>query len=274
MHGTSSEKDSNQIEIEGFNATEGRATVSADLIYALDWATEQERRKSSQSPTETSPTEQGRIVVLKVPEGYKVNYATHTNVEINDAEKEITGYPKKFASGRRQLGIYKIHPDVEKKLNIAKDNILLSIVPSKELRSILESLRESIKKLKTINIEDVVEKVCYVIRDEKGNYINTTEDVRGIISSLVNSTIETEIMNQVRNLALDVQRVKGYKIYNRPERIPVEKEVTKEKMQEKLNTVNNLINTPDFTTGLPSVDKYLKVQLNKLLQDLESGNLK
>ena len=49
-HGTSSEKDAEKIKNEGFEAQEGRATVSGDLIYAFEWATKQERRKGSKSP--------------------------------------------------------------------------------------------------------------------------------------------------------------------------------------------------------------------------------
>ncbi|HNW96443.1 MAG TPA: hypothetical protein PLQ44_00075 [Candidatus Paceibacterota bacterium] len=105
-HGTTSEKDAEKIKNEGFEAQEGRATVSGDLIYAFEWATKQERRKGSKSESEIDEKEKGRMVIMKVPEDKSVDYATHTDIEVDEASKEITGYSSKYESGRKQLAIY------------------------------------------------------------------------------------------------------------------------------------------------------------------------
>lgn len=105
-HGTSSEKDAEKIKNEGFEAQEGRATVSGDLIYAFEWATKQERRKGSKSESAIGEEEKGRMVIMKVPEDKSVDYATHTGIEVDEEAKEISGYSSKYVSGRKQLAIY------------------------------------------------------------------------------------------------------------------------------------------------------------------------
>lgn len=117
-HGTSSEKDAEKIKNEGFEAQEGRATVSGDLIYAFEWATKQERRKGSKSESEIGEEEKGRMVIMKVPEDKSVDYATHTNIEVDETSKEIAGYSSKYESGRKQLAIYNEGDVVEKREKI------------------------------------------------------------------------------------------------------------------------------------------------------------
>ncbi|MDP7466399.1 MAG: hypothetical protein QGH85_02135 [Candidatus Pacebacteria bacterium] len=73
-HSMSSEKDAEKIKNEGFEAQEGRATVSGDLIYAFEWATTQERRKGSKSESEIGEEEKGRMIILKVPAVHLIQY--------------------------------------------------------------------------------------------------------------------------------------------------------------------------------------------------------
>ena len=119
-HGTSSEADAEKIQQEGFEAQEGRATVSGDLIYAFEWATKQEKRNGSKSETEIEEGEKGRMVIMKVPEDKSVDYATHTGIEVDDEVKEVSGYTSKYVSGRKQLAIYDEGDVVEKREKIEK----------------------------------------------------------------------------------------------------------------------------------------------------------
>jgi hypothetical protein len=88
-HGTTSADDARKIESEGFLAEEGRATVSADLIYAFGWATEQERRRGSKSESEIEDGETGRIIIMKTPAERSIDVATHTDIAGDDEKKEI-----------------------------------------------------------------------------------------------------------------------------------------------------------------------------------------
>ena len=57
---------------------------------------------------------------MKVPEDKSVNYATHTNIEIDESSKEITGYSSKYESGRKQLAIYDEGDVVEKESSLSQ----------------------------------------------------------------------------------------------------------------------------------------------------------
>lgn len=124
-HGTSSEKDAQNIWESGFEVQEGRATVSTDLIYAFEWATTQEKRKGSKSTTKINGEEAGRIIIMDVPSDTKIDYATHTEINVNEDLKEVSGYPSKYVSGRRQLAIYNERDIAKRKkqIEIAKSEL-------------------------------------------------------------------------------------------------------------------------------------------------------
>jgi len=343
IHGTSSEKDAKNIQKEGFKAKEGRATVSCSLIYAFEWANKKEKRKGSESKTETQENEIGRIIIMKLPENKKADYATHTNIEIDESSKEIKGYSSKYQSGRRQFAIYNeknivekrkkiekakkeleeienafktflqennINPnqikskedlinaiksfDIEQKIKIleqiekfekdikekrkeaepetfiSKENILMSIVPTKELQEKLNELSERIKSLETIDLEKFTEQISQIIKNNKENFIESGLDVKEIIKDLLISTIETEVVRIIRSLSLNVKRAKGYKIYNRGEKETKEKSVDKEQLKQKLEKIRSIIESNNFNIGIESVNKYIKININKLLKELNS----
>ena len=106
VHGTASEKDAKNIEKEGFCAEEGRATVSTNLAYAYEWATDVTRRRGSKSESIPNQEEMGRILVMKAPNEMSVDYSSHSDVVTNNEEKEISGYVDKYISGKKQLALY------------------------------------------------------------------------------------------------------------------------------------------------------------------------
>ncbi len=152
-HGTSSEKDAKKINEEGFEAKEGRATVSCDLIYAFEWSTNVEKREGSQSKSTIEDGETGRIVIMKVPEDQKVDYSTQTEIEINDEAKEITGYSAKYVSGRKQLGIYASETD-EKVFRENREKMTRLLTEQKEF---LENMAINPKDIRTK--EDLLERI-------------------------------------------------------------------------------------------------------------------
>ena len=155
VHGTSSEKDALGIEAEGYMYKEGRASVSGDLLYAFRWATDTGKRRGSQSTSEVRDGEIGRIIVMAVPEDKAVDYSRHTEIEVDDVKREVTGFLKKWQSGRKQLAIYPSSGDVvqSRKGRIDKEDILMSFVPTPELGQKLDEMREEINNLHKIDLE-------------------------------------------------------------------------------------------------------------------------
>jgi len=341
-HGTSSEKDAQKIKNEGFKAQEGRATVSGDLIYAFEWATKQERRRGSKSKSEIGYEEKGRMIIMKVPEDKSVDYATHTDIKVDEASKEITGYSSKYESGRKQLAIYnkgdiikkrekiekakkelkeieselfsffrenninpdevkskedlveKIKPfDIQKKIEILKkfeeldrkyrekkkfaepdisisqENILMSIVPTKELGEKLTELSQKIKNLEKVDLENFTEDLLKIIENNKENFIATGLDTREIIRNLLASTIETQVVSMVRSLYMDVKRAQGYEIYNRGKDELKKKEVDKEKLKQKLEKILSIVESKNFDIGMENLNRYIRINVKKLFEDLQ-----
>lgn len=341
-HGTSSEKDAEKIKNEGFEAQEGRATVSGDLIYAFEWATKQERRKGSKSESEIGEEEKGRLVIMKVPEDKSVDYATHTDIEVDESSKEITGYSSKYESGRKQLAIYNegdvvekrekieqakrelkeidaqfsaffkennIDPDqikskedlveaiksfdIEKKIAIlkkaeelerqrtekrklgepnvaiAQENILMSIVPTAELGEKLGELSQKIRRLEKVELENFTEELSKIIEDNKENFLASGLDVREVVGNLLTSTMETEVVNMVRSLSMDVKRAQGYEIYNRGKDEVKEKEVDKDQLKQKLEKILSIVEADNFDIGMENLNRYVRMNVKKLLEELE-----
>ncbi len=342
-HGTSSDEDAEKIKESGFEALEGRATVSCDLIYAFEWATKRGRRRGSKSGTEVGDKEKGRMIIMKVPEDKSVDYATHTNVSVDDTAKEVTGYSSKYESGRRQLAIYGEGDVLEKRekiekakqelkeidaefleffrkngidpekirskndlmlligsfaidrqiellkeaealekrmeekrkeaepdLKIAKENILMSVVPTHELGKKLEELLHKIKKLETVDLKIFTEEIAKIIEDNKENFLTVGLNLQEILGNLLSSTMETEIVNMVRSLSVDVKRVQGYKIFNRSKDEVKEKDVDREELIRKLERIQSIVHDVNFNIGIESLNRYIRINIDKLINELNS----
>lgn len=340
-HGTTSENDAEKIQNDGFEAQEGRATVSGDLIYAFEWATKKERRKGSKSESQIDEVESGRVIILKVPEDKTIDYATHTNIEINETSKQITGYSSKFESGRRQLAIYNegevaekrekieqaklelqeigfqlqaflgennidaeqikskkdlvdllVSFDLDKQISILKkveglerqkatkrieaepdisitpENILISVVPTQELGDKLNELQQKIKKLEKADLEKFTEEISAIIKTNKDNFISPDLKVEEVVSNLLSTTMEAEVINMVRSISFQIKIAQGFAIYNRGEGESKEKSVDKKKLREKLETIKLIVEAKDFDIGMENLNRYLRININKMLAEL------
>jgi hypothetical protein len=344
VHGTTSKKDAEGIEKAGFKAEEGRATVSASLIYALEWAMEDQKRGGSKSKTELANGETGRIIVMRTPYDTHIDYATHTNVHIDGEAKELSGYITKYVSGRKQLGIYSgsenetvtkrekiesvkkeilqtktelvnflaqhgiehealeswedlveavgqreveepvailkqaeylnnkiqsLRPGAETPIVFKKKDILMSLVPSVALTSALISLRTDIYALKSVDIEKWTEEITKVILLDEENSVTEEVDVKEVIQELLRTTIKTEAVNVVRSLALYVKRAQSFVMKDRSgvevlDEFPYTKEAVREMIEKSVATVTD----EKFSTGVASVDRYLRKEFSGLLQEL------
>ncbi len=340
-HGTSSGQDAEKIQEEGFEAQEGRATVSGDLIYAYKWATKQERRSASKSETKIGEEEKGRIVIMKVPEDKSVDYATHTGIEVDETSKEITGYSSKYESGRKQLAIYdggdvvktrekierakkelkeieaqlsdffranNIDPDqikskedlngaiepfeIQKKIeilrkveelekqriekrkeaeadvSISQENILMSVIPTQELGEKLSELSQKIRNLETVDLENFTGEISKIIEADKNNFLASGLNVREVVGNLLSSTMETEVVNMVRSLSMDVKRAQGYEVYNRGKDEIKGKEVDKDRLRQKLEKILAAVEADDFDIGMENLNRYIRMNVDQLLREL------
>lgn len=342
-HGTTSGKNAEEIKDKGFEAQEGRATVSGHLIFAFDWATNQERRKGSKSVAEIDSKEKGRIIIMKTPKDKVIDYATHTDIKIDENLREITGYSSKYKSGRKQLAIYNsddviikrkeieqakqeikeisgqlsavlkennLDPDgisskedliiaikpldphkkieilrkieelekqkIEKRkksepnTKIEKENILLSIVPTKELSDKFSELQGHIENLERVDLINFTEEISKLIESNKENFFAADLDVREVVGNLLETTLEAEVIKMIRSLSVDIRRVQGYEVYNRGKDELKEKEVDKEKLNQKLKKALSFVEVGGFDIRMKNLNRYIKISANKMLKELNS----
>lgn len=266
-HGTTSKIDADNIVEDGFEAEEGRATVSTDLIMAMNWASNTEKRKASRSESEVHEQERGRIIIMKVPENNVADYGVDTDIKVDDASKEVSGFVSRYENGRRYLALYN-KKGGSKDIKIPKENILMSIVPSDELYDVLSTLKKSISNLETIDIDDISAVILDIIMKDSSNILPQNFNPKEIIGSLVVSTIESEVMRLIRTLSLDVKRAKAYDITNKGS--VDRKLVSPDGMKTRMRAIQTIVGNEDFDIGSENLTRYIKINVNNLARELES----
>lgn len=331
-HGTPSEKDAEGIKKEGFEGTRGRAQVSADLIFAFEYATQ--KRNGSKSETEIDEGEVGRMIIMKVPEDKNAYYSIYADNEIDKRRYEFgrkhlsiyngidlnlkDGIIENLKEGARdniekfneyllknnidfsyeqlksrenlnkliktldidkQIDFFKKVDELEKQLgdkrklieigvNIEKENILMSIVPTPELGETLNGLKQKIKNLETIDFESFVGEISKIIENNKENFLANGLDVREIIENLVKTTLEAEVINMIRSLSTDVKRSMGKDTYVVDENELKGRITEKNLLINKLKNIKLIVEEKDFDIGMENLNKYIKINIIELLKEL------
>lgn len=255
----------------GFQAREGEATVSGDLIHSYEYA---QRGKGD-----------GRIIIMRVPDDRTINYGTHTGVTIDEEQKEIRGYVSKYVSGRRQLGIYgrpdslarqqelegiKSQKGEVPRVTIEKEQIVMSIFPSEELGEKLEEIESKIKKIENIDIKIYTNELFEMIAGDERNIVSSQEDMRKIILGLLESTVEAEVIRRIRSLSGEVHRVLGYDIHNRGELL--EKRVNAESLRHTLDEIAGKIDSPKFDIGNERLKRYIRMHIHSFINKLNESS--
>jgi hypothetical protein len=163
----------------------------------------------------------------------------------------------------------------EKEILISRENILLSIFPSKELGTVLDSLRESIKNMQTFNLENIAEGIVDIIKNDGKTQIQeglSDEDLSAILIQLLRDTVKTEVRNFIRNFEIQTKKAVGYKVMARDKQSELETtELTKEELTEKIETILGNFES-GFTTGDKSLDEGVLSSLKQQSKELSSNN--
>ena len=122
------------------------------------------------------------MVIMKVPEDKSVNYATHTNIEIDESSKKSQvilqsmnlvennlRFMTKVMLSKRKLAW-------SQNVAISQENILMSVVPTAELGKKLSELSK-IRNLEAVDLENFTEEISKIIEDNKENFLASGLDV-------------------------------------------------------------------------------------------------
>lgn len=270
LHGTSSLIDAERIQENGLSVREGRATVSTDLEHALKWAMGANRHYS-ESQTERDDDEIGRIIVVGKPDDYKIDYGLYTDATIKD--KEVTGSPIKYASGRKQLALYRpdskkedlrsITKDERERLTLAPECIEAVIKPSEEMQDLISGLSIKVKKLEEFNISDYSKKLADAIKKDSGNKV--TGDVNELSRQLITTTVESIAISKMRNLYLDILTAKGFKIFENTETQSRPRDLSI--VSDEVSALYNKSHQGNFDIGIKWLNKMIIAKTEALLEE-------
>ncbi len=183
-----------------------------------------------------------------------------------DIEKKIEILKKAEELGKQRTEKKKI---TELNIVISQENILMSIVPTAELGEKLGELSQKIRNLEAVDLENFTEELSKIISGNKENFFASGLDVQEVVGNLLSSTMETEVINIVRSLSMDVKRARGYEIYNRGKDEVKEKSIDKEVLKRKLEKIQSIIEDENFDIGMENLNRYIKINVRNFLKELE-----
>jgi hypothetical protein len=271
LHGNSSTVDSENIAKQGLEVTEGRATVSCNLVHAFIWATSAEKRDAySLSETPTEEDSVGSVFVIEKPEQYSFGFGIFTGFELYSEEKVIRGQPIKWASAYKQIGIFsdeivdlkRKQIEVKNKDERSESKLIITpiyrLYPSEQAFQVLRELEVQSKTFKRIDIQ---------------NMVATLQDSLGLESSivreLVESTIESIVITRLSLKALEIKATQGYIIHNYASKPTGRFNKSQDKIKEDLLEWQNTLREEE-TLGIDWLDEYANANIEHLLGELET----
>lgn len=272
-HGTIvNERDAQKIENKGFEALEGRATVSGDLTYAFEWATNKKRHEGKLDVPQRA---ERKIFILNLSDDKEIFYDVNDGgVKINKSKKEITGKTARYPSRRRHLAIYEKDKIIDlknrQKLTVSQNNILMSIIPDKKLGKVLERLKKKISNLESLDLDEHAKEIVDVVRENKNNYIAQNIDEEKVIRSLLITTIESIVTNRIRSWSLDIKKFQGYSVRDKNKGERGVSSLNPEKLMNKLLQLKEKLDDYTFGTGIKEVDRYLHSKTKLLIAELKN----
>lgn len=206
---------------------------------------------------------------MKVPDGVTVKYGNITERNVDDDKHEVTGHVKNYTSGRNQLAFY--HEKEEQrqpgKKFLPNANIELSIEPTEELGSILKGLETDIKNFGEINMDEYANKLTNIIMKDEVNRL-PQEEILPILQTLVKTTVESEIVQLMRVLELNVFRAKGYKTFNNGVSIDDWRFMDKETLRQHLEKLKDKTYNFKAGTNTEVYKRYVKSGISYLINEL------
>ncbi len=271
LHGTSSMIDVRGIEEGGLRIPEGRATLSTDLAHSVAWATGK-KLQFSESRTATNEDTEGRIFVFRKPDGLKIDYGLFTDAVVS--EHRVTGFPLKYASGRKQLALYKpksIRHDLEKLrkeerdvVTLPSENIEAVIRPSEEIYGLVAELSQKTKRFEKIDIKKYAARLTKLLSNDNKNTIKG--DVLKICIDIVTSTVESITISKIRNLSLDVLASQGYEIVDNNE--PQTRQRNIQSLQTEIQTLYEQCHQDNFDIGIDWLNIFTIKETKRLRDEM------
>ena len=289
LHATP-ENNLDKIQQDWFLYKEWYPTVTWSLAFAVNHANNQWKKEKPETMDQLR-----KILIMKSP-NYKVISAWYKWViDIDENKKEIHGNPRIWAWAEMESWIYasqdiiqmtldynlhklskteirqfakEHHFDKEKKLF---SGILAVVSPTDVLSSLAWDIRKRVWMLKKINLPVYAQQIKEEIVNNKENTIVDPSLLDDIVNNILETTLQQEVVNFVRNLFLMKKESDGYKIFKHDEQISI---LTRHKysfhyIQEFRDKLNHMTDgTYDFDLtwqeNLKNLNNFLRISINKI----------
>ncbi len=162
-----------------------------------------------------------------------------------------------------------LRQEAEVPIDIPREDILMSIVPSLELGEKLERLKREIYALETIDLDAYVSELVATIEADDENSVVAGTDIENVVRTLLIATLEAEVMTMVRSLSMDLKRAQGYAVFNRGKEDLVDKHVDRDALKSKLESVKRKVESDDFDIGVENLNRYIRMNLKRMLDELQ-----
>ncbi|MFZ2150852.1 MAG: hypothetical protein WAZ12_03980 [Candidatus Absconditicoccaceae bacterium] len=294
MH-TTPENNLDKIQQDGFLYKNGYPTVTASLPFVMSHALKQGYKEK--------PNTIGnlwKILIMKSPDDKIITTGYKGVIYIDEEKKEIHGDPRIWASARMQAGIYDtreivqtmlpsrlyklskkeikqfaIEKGFDRQKNLKQDTVAI-ISPTKTLSAIAWNIRKDIWILKKLDLYKYGNEIKKEIIKNKDNKIFDNISIDDVVNNILESTIQQEIINFIRNMFLIIKESQGYKIFKQDEQISIiaRHKDSLQNLQLFKETVNHMTDGKyDFDiTGmehLQSLNTYIRMSINKLCKEID-----
>lgn len=297
---TTPESNLDKIKQDWFLYRNGYPTVTGSLAFAVNHATRQWYKEKPETANEL-----WEILIMKSPEDKIISDGYKWVINIDEEKKEIHWRPRIRASAKMESWIYddketvkmtkfsKLHKlsnkeikefakinhlDVQKTL---QQDILAIISPTQWLSDIAWKIRKEIFALKEIDFYKYKNEIKQEIINNKNNKILERDNIDDIVTNILKTTIQQEVVNFVRNLFLMLKENEWYKIFNWEDQISIlerhkESFSNLDSFRNKVNHITDGKYDFDLTwqKGLESLNTYLRIQINKLFKEMEQNKEK
>ncbi len=268
VHGTPSAKDAEDILQNGFKTEAGRATVSADLLFAVEAASLPEMREWSRRNAVIEEGEVGRVLVIKVPKELGLDYAAGPALDIDHKLKVISGDYPRYRYGERQLAFYGA-PKNENIL-VRAENILISLEPSSKLHDELTSLWQHTRNLDPLDLESLLSKIETEVMSNSNNFVAQGVDLKSVFRELLNTTVETTLKNYFRALSMDTKIALGYTAVSNDPNVQVRPK-TVSTLKGQLEDIKRKSEAKGFRIVSVELSAYIKVNTTELLEEIQDA---
>lgn len=271
LHGAASMIDARGIEEAGLRCREGRATLSTDLAHSLAWAMG-EKRQYSESQTARGEDEDGRVFIFRKPDDLRVDYGLFTDAVVT--KDRVTGFPIKYASGRKQLALYRsgstkdqlqrLKKEERDTVTLSPDNIEAVIRPSVEIRQLVAELCQRAKRFEKIDIDEYATRLTELLQNDDTNSLKG--DVLAMSRDIITTTIESVTISKIRNLSLDILAAKGHVIIENNEPQPRQKDA--QSVRAEVLVLYEQCHQNNFDIGIEWLNTFIVTQSKHLRDEM------